>query len=137
MRRRSAISSPSAGRWLDAESSCDDERPAAVQPAPAAAPAADAAPQRAALPRVTPFELPTTALEGVAQDAGLIWVNSNAQRVAEVRAAIDAEPRPVHVPRQRPALPDLDEGPLVLVETRRDLAEVTLPFEAPAVAERA
>jgi len=25
----------------------------------------------------------------------------------------------------------LDEGPLVLVETRKDLSQVTLPFDAP------
>ena len=105
---------------------------AQAEPAPvaAAAPAASSGSQRAPLPRVAPFELPTTTLEGVAQDAGLIWVNSNAQRVAEVRAAIAAEPRPVHVPRERPPLPVLDDGPLVLVETRKDLAGVVLPFEA-------
>lgn len=28
----------------------------------------------------------------------------------------------------------LDEGPLVLVETRRDLSDLTLPFEKPPAA---
>ena len=40
-----------------------------------------------------------------------------------------AEPRPVHTPRMRPPAVVLDDGPLVLVETRRDLAAMTLPFE--------
>lgn len=49
--------------------------------------------------------------------------------MAAVRAAIEAEPRAVHVPRERPAVVVLDDGPLVLVETRKDLATLTLPFE--------
>ena len=64
--------------------------------------------------------------------SGLQWVNSNAERVAEVRAAIAAEPRQVHVPRERPPAIVLDEGPLILVETRRDLGSTVLPFEEPA-----
>jgi ribonuclease E len=39
-----------------------------------------------------------------------------------------AEPKPVHVPRERPATVVSDEGPLVLVETRRDLRDLQLPF---------
>jgi ribonuclease E len=38
-----------------------------------------------------------------------------------VQAAITAEPKPVHVPRERPPLVSIDAGPLVLVETRKDL----------------
>jgi ribonuclease E len=34
----------------------------------------------------------------------------------------------VHVPRERPPLPQLEEGPLVLVETKRDLRNLQLPF---------
>ncbi|MFT4268271.1 MAG: ribonuclease E/G, partial [Xenophilus sp.] len=108
---------------------------AEAAPAPAAAQAAPGS-QRTPLPRVTPFELPTASLEGVAQGAGLIWVNSDAQRVAQVRAAIEAEPRPVHVPRERPPLPVQDDGPLVLVETRKDLAGVILPYESEAAPRR-
>jgi ribonuclease E len=60
-------------------------------------------------------------MQAVAQSSGLEWVNSNPERVAAVQAAIAAEPKPVHVPRERPPLVILDEGPLVLVETRKDL----------------
>ena len=44
-------------------------------------------------------------------------------------SAIAAEPQPIRVPRERPPLVEIDNGPLVLVETRKDLREVTLPFE--------
>ncbi len=74
-----------------------------------------------AMPQVVPFALPLDSLQQVAQDAGLTWVNSDASKVAQVQAAIAAEPRPIHVPRERPPMVELDEGPLVLVETRRDL----------------
>jgi ribonuclease E len=57
----------------------------------------------------------------VAQSSGLEWVNSNPERIAAVQAAIAAEPKPVHIPRERPPVVILDEGPLVLVETRKDL----------------
>ena len=65
----------------------------------------------------------------VAQSSGLSWVNSNPEKIAAVQAAIAAEPKPVHVPRERPAVVQVQEGPLVLVETKRDLRNMTLPFE--------
>ena len=81
------------------------------------------------LPRVRPFELPVAALTQVAEGSGLQWVNSNAERIAQVQAAIAAEPAAIHVPRERPPVVVVDEGPLVLVETKRDLAKTVLPFE--------
>jgi len=56
-------------------------------------------------------------------------VNSDPARVSAIQAAIAAEPRPIHVPRERPPLVVLDEGPLVLVETRKDLGAMGLPFQ--------
>ena len=88
-----------------------------------------AAPERAAMPRIGQYALPVTELEGLAQASSLEWVQSNPGRVAEVQAAIAAEPKPVHVPRERPPLVVLDEGPLILVETRRDLQQLAMPFE--------
>ncbi len=81
------------------------------------------------MPRVQAFELPVQELISVAQGSGLEWVNSDAEKIAAAQAAIAAEPRPVHVPRERPPVVVLDEGPLVLVETRRDLRDLKLPFE--------
>ena len=85
-----------------------------------------------ALPKVQAFVLPLDELAQVAEGSGLHWVNSDSERVAQVRAAIAAEPKPVHVPRERQPAIVIDEVPLVLVETRRDLADMVLPFDKAA-----
>jgi ribonuclease E len=83
----------------------------------------------AGMPKLQPFELPLGELTEVAQSSGLSWVNSNAEKIAAVQAAIAAEPKPIRVPRERPATVQLPTSPLVLVETKRDLRNMTLPFE--------
>ena len=80
------------------------------------------------MPKVQSYALPLGELQQIANGSGLQWVNSDANKVAAVQAAIAAEPKPVHVPRERPPAVVIDEGPLVLVETRKDLAEMKLPF---------
>ncbi len=101
-------------------------------PAPAAvataAPAAPAVATRAALPSAASYHLQIDSLQQVAQDSGLVWVNSDADKVATVQAAIAAEIKPARVPRERPPAVVLNEGPLVLVETRKDLKDMNLPF---------
>jgi ribonuclease E len=81
------------------------------------------------MPAVTAFALPLDSLQQIAAESGLQWVNSDPARIAAVQAAIAAEPKPNHVPRERAAPVNLDTGPLVLVETKRDLRNMTLPFE--------
>ena len=120
--------------------------PVPAAPAPVAAPVAAPAPAAAApvavaapapatgLPRVQAFTLPLDELHQVAEASGLQWVNSDAAKIAAVQAAIAAEPKPIHVPRERPPVVVIDEGPLVLVETRRDLSAMKLPFEQPPAA---
>ncbi len=73
------------------------------------------------MPRVQAFSLPVADMQAVAQSSGLEWVDSNPERVAAGHAAIAADPKPVHIPRERPPVVVLDEGPLILVETRKDL----------------
>jgi ribonuclease E len=107
---------------------------AASTPAAPAAVAPAAAQSGARMPKVTSFALPTDVLLDVAQGSGLQWVNSNAEKVAAVQAAIAAEPKPIHVPRERAPAASIDTGPLVLVETKRDLRNMTLPFEQPPAA---
>ena len=75
------------------------------------------------------FTLPVDALQQVAASSGLQWVNSDADKIAAVQAAIAAEPKPIHVPREIKPVVLVDEGPLVLVETRKDLRDMKLPFE--------
>lgn len=103
--------------------------PASTAAATVATPAEAPAPS---LPRAEPFVLPVTDLSQLADQSGLIWVHSDTAKVAEVQSLIAAEPRVMHVPRERPAPVPIDVGPLVLVETRRDLAEMRLPFEQEA-----
>ncbi|MEY4764088.1 MAG: hypothetical protein RI907_761 [Pseudomonadota bacterium] len=106
--------------------------PAPVAPvAPAPAPVAEAAPAPA-VARVEPFELPLGDLNALAQAAGLEWVNSDSAKISAAQAAIAAEPKAVHVPRERKPAVVLDDGPLILVETRKDLSQITLPFEQQA-----
>ncbi len=104
--------------------------PAAPGPVAEAMPVAQSAPAAGskALPAVARYALPIDNLQKVAQDSGLVWVNSDAQKIAAVQAAIEAEPKPVRIPRERPPAVVLNEGPLVLVETRKDLNQLNVPF---------
>jgi ribonuclease E len=117
-----------------------DRAPAVAVAAISVAPVANAAPATAptrmeipavtgSMPKVAGYTLPTETLQQVAQGSGLQWVNSNPEKIAAVQAAIAAEPKPMHVPRERPAPVAISTGPLVLVETRRDLRDMRLPFE--------
>jgi len=100
-----------------------------AETAPVALAPAVAEPATIQAVKAAPFVLPMDELTAIAQSAGLQWVNSDAERIRQVQEAIAQEPKPVHVPRERKPVVVLDEGPLVLVETRKDLSQVTLPFE--------
>ncbi len=99
-----------------------------------------AAPTVVAAIAVTPavsaprYELPLNTLQAIAASSGLEWVNSDADKIRSVQEAMAREPRPVHVPRERRPPVQLDDGPLVLVETRKDLSQIKLPFEAADIA---
>ena len=108
---------------------------AAVAPAmtpiatPAPAPAQAEVTPPASMPKVQGYNFSIDALQQVAQQAGLQWVQSDAEKIAQVQAAIAAEPKPIHAPRELKPAVVVDDGPLVLVETRRDLRNMPLPFE--------
>jgi ribonuclease E len=87
------------------------------------------APVSLALPKVASYDLPLHDLVQVAQGSGLQWVNSDSAKIAAVQAAIALEAKPVHVPRERPPVVVSSEASLVLVETKRDLREMEMPFE--------
>ncbi|TSA15365.1 MAG: Rne/Rng family ribonuclease [Comamonadaceae bacterium] len=84
-----------------------------------------------AMPKLEAFSLPLDELAQIAASSGLTWVNSDAARIAAVQAAIAAEPKQIHIPRERPAMVQVDTAPLILVETKRNLRTMELPFEAP------
>jgi ribonuclease E len=101
---------------------------ASSQPDESSSVSTDAATSPARLPKVQTYELPLASLIEVAEGSGLKWVNSDPEKIAQAQAAIAAEPKPVHIPRERPPAVVIDEGPLVLVETRKDLSNLNLPF---------
>jgi len=122
------VSPPAAAEV--AELAAADASPAAAiaAPAPAPTPAPTPAPAPAA-PRAQPFVLPLDDLQRLAEASGLQWVNSDSEKIRAAQAAMAAEPAPSHVPRERKPLVVVDDGPLVLVETRKDLSQLKLPFE--------
>ncbi len=65
----------------------------------------------------------------MASAAGLEWVHSDDGKVRAAQAAISAEPRAPHVPREPKPPVAIDDGPLILVETKKDLSQIRLPFD--------
>ncbi|WP_107312028.1 Rne/Rng family ribonuclease [Burkholderia metallica] len=78
---------------------------AAAAPAPAPAPA-----QPAAAPA-------SASLDAVLEQAGLVWVNTDAGKFAAAQEAASRLPRPARVPRERKPLPPVDTTPMQQVET--------------------
>jgi len=120
---------PRAENSEDANTAPVDTAWSPAAPAPVAMTATAPAAQQHRMPSIASYELPMGQLQQVASGSGLEWVNSNPERIAQVQAAIAAEPKPVHVPRERPAPIVIDKGPLVLVETKRDLRQMAMPFD--------
>ena len=90
--------------------------PAAVSvEAPAATPTPAAAP--APLPKVEFQPLKTSELTSVIESAGMVWVNTDHQKLEEVREQIAAEPVISHPPREPKPPVEVSTGPMVLVET--------------------
>ena len=102
---------------------------AAVTASAPAAAQASTAPASALVEASAPYALPVGELQAVAEQHGLQWINSDAEKIRAAQIAIANEPKPVHVPREIKPAVLVDDGPLVLVETRKDLSQVRLPFE--------
>jgi ribonuclease E len=98
------------------------ERPIVV-PAPST-PTTMAAPSKA-----EPYTLPIDRLNAVASAAGLEWVHSDSDKVRAAQAAIASEVQPPRAPREPKPPVALDDGPLILVETKKDLSQIKLPFD--------
>jgi ribonuclease E len=69
------------------------------------------------LPAARPAPLPIDELQPVLELAGLTLVQTAPEK-AEEAARLAQEPRLARAPRERPALPPLEDGPLVQVETQ-------------------
>jgi ribonuclease E len=123
---RAADTQPAAPAAVEPEPMLGMAR--AIEPSPVAEAPAPVVTAAAAV--AEPYALNTQQLEAVAESAGLQWVNSDADKIRAVQEAMASEPKPAHVPREIKPPVAIDEGPLVLVETRKDLSQVRLPFEA-------
>jgi ribonuclease E len=129
---------------VEADAAPVAEAPAVAQVAePVAAPVAEAVPEvvvqapavvapaaaAAVVAAPAAYVLQLDELAAVARSAGLEWINSDTDKVRAVQDAIASTPAPVRQPREPRPVVVVDEGPLILVETRRDLAGLQLPFE--------
>jgi ribonuclease E len=127
----------------------EHEAPAATQPAPAAgiepvstsavaAQVAEAAPvalqlepavevQQAEVARPAPQAAPAKAANGLSsadlqsllESAGLVWVNTDMEKLRVAQEAAARTPAPAHVARERKPLPPVDTTPMQQVETRK------------------
>jgi ribonuclease E len=93
--------------------------PAVVAPASVSveAPVATPTPAPAPLPKVEFQPLKTSELTSVIESAGMVWVNTDNQKLEEVRVQIAAEPAISHPPREPKPPVEVSTGPMVLVET--------------------
>ncbi len=73
-----------------------------------------AAPQ---LPRVAFSRLEEAPLVQVVESAGMVWVGTDATKLAEAQTQMNAEPIKAPAKRTPKPAPDLPSGPMVLVET--------------------
>ncbi|WP_205172374.1 ribonuclease E, partial [Burkholderia sp. LMG 13014] len=65
-----------------------------------------------------PAAAPASAsLDVVLEQAGLVWVNTDAGKFAAAQEAASHLPRPARVPRERKTLPPADTAPMQQVET--------------------
>jgi len=90
------------------------------EPMPAAAPIIVA--PSLAMVVAEPAPMPIEQLQPMLEQAGLLLVQTEPMKLADVLARFEREPKPARVPRERPVLPPLDVGPLIQVETRQGSA---------------
>lgn len=64
--------------------------------------------------------LPINELQPMLESAGLVWVNTDADKLRAAREAAAQAPAPVRAARERKPLPNLDHAPMQQVETRKD-----------------
>jgi len=99
-------------------------QPAVVEPAPVAAEAAPVAPAPAE-PQVTrtygrtSTGLSAEALQPMLESAGLVWVNTDSDKLRAAQEVAAQAVKPARVPRERKALPPVDPAPMQQVETAK------------------
>ena len=122
MNTEASSPTPAAPVFVAEASPAPAPAPAYVAPAttvsveaPVATPTPTPAP--APLPKVEFQPLKTSELTSVIESAGMVWVNTDNQKLEEVRVQIAAEPAISHPPREPKPPVEVSTGPMVLVET--------------------
>jgi ribonuclease E len=85
-------------------------------------PVAESAPARHlsnGLPNGVAKGLSVAELQPMLESAGLVWVNTDAEKLRASQEAAARIPAPVHVPRERKPLPPVDTAPMQQIETRK------------------
>ncbi|MFM0719107.1 Rne/Rng family ribonuclease [Paraburkholderia strydomiana] len=85
------------------------EQPAVIEPAPVTAPQEPQAPRTGAVS--------AEALKPVLEQAGLVWVNTDADKLLAAQEAAAQTVKPARRVRERKPLPPLDNAPMQQVET--------------------
>ena len=113
---------PAESQSADAQQTDEpSEAPALEAPPAADVPQAPVQPAAAPAPApVRPAAAPASAsLDAVLEQAGLVWVNTDADKFRAAQEAASRLPRPARVPRERKAQPPVDPTPMQQVETHR------------------
>ncbi len=87
----------------------------AVVVAPVIAPVVVATPA----PAIVAVRMDEAPLQSLSQTVGLEWVNTDTAAFAAAQAKLLNQPKPVRVPRERPARVAVDAEPLQLMETQK------------------
>ena len=112
---------PAPAPWSDAAPQPEPSAPAAAPeaPAPHAAERTETPLPMVAQPIVVPPAAGNGDLQAMVNAAGMQWVETDPQRLAQARERMAASDTPVRLGRERKPVAAVASGPLVQVETRR------------------
>lgn len=91
----------------------------AIEPQPAATPVEAAQPAPVAARTPASSGLSAEALQPALENAGLVWVNTDATKLRAAQEAAAQAVKPARVARERKALPPVDSAPMQQVETAK------------------
>jgi ribonuclease E len=112
-----AITTPAAAPAVVAPAAIAPANVSVEAPVAISIPAPAPTPVPAPMPKVEFQPLKTSELTSVIESAGMVWVNTDHQKLEEVRVQIAAEPVISTPPREPKPPVEVSTGPMVLVET--------------------
>jgi ribonuclease E len=112
-----AITTPAAAPAVVAPAAIAPANVSVEAPVAISIPSPAPTPVPAPMPKVEFQPLKTSELTSVIESAGMVWVNTDHQKLEEVRVQIAAEPVIATSPREPKPPVEVSTGPMVLVET--------------------